>query len=144
MINIDELIRESALARDPSVAIYRKIKAEFLRWVKDNPGKNFDEATEQKILKKMRDQRKDSLDQYTKAGRTDLAEIEAKEIEVLQQFLPKEVSPEEIENFTKLIIIEQYNSKVSMKDMKSILSIVQATYPGADGKIVSKVVKTYT
>ena len=144
MINIDELIRESALARDPSVAIYRLIKTEFLRWVKDNPGKNFDEATEQKILKKMRDQRKDSLDQYTKAGRTDLAEIEAKEIEVLQQFLPKEVSPEEIENFTKLIIIEQYNSKVSMKDMKSILSIVQATYPGADGKIVSKVVKTYT
>ena len=144
MINIDELIRESALARDPSVAIYRLIKAEFLRWVKDSPGKNFDEATEQKILKKMRDQRKDSLDQYTKAGRTDLAEIEAKEIEVLKKFLPKEVSPEEIENFTKLIIIEQYNSKVSMKDMKSILSIVQATYPGADGKIVSKVVKTYT
>ena len=68
MINIDELIRESALARDPSVAIYRLIKAEFLRWVKDNPGKNFDEATERKILKKMRDQRKDSLDQYTKAG----------------------------------------------------------------------------
>lgn len=92
----------------------------------------------------MRDQRKDSLDQYTKAGRTDLAEIEAKEIEVLKKFLPKEVSPEEIENFTKLIIIEQYNSKVSMKDMKSILSIVQAIYPGADGKIVSKVVKTYT
>lgn len=144
MINIDELIRESALARDPSVAIYRLIKAEFLLWVKDNPGKDFNEATEQKILKKMRDQRKDSLDQYTKAGRIDLAEIEAKEIEVLQQFLPKEVSPEEIENFTKLIIIEQYNSKVSMKDMKSILSIVQATYPGADGKIVSKVVKTYT
>ena len=144
MINIDELIRESALARDPSVAIYRLIKAEFLRWVKDNPGQNFDEATERKILKKMRDQRKDSLDQYTKAGRTDLAEIEAKEIEVLKKFLPKEVSPEEIENFTKLIIIEQYNSKVSMKDMKSILSIVQATYPEADGKIVSKVVKTYT
>lgn len=144
MINIDELIRESALARDPSVAVYRLIKAEFLRWVKDNPGKDFNEATEQKILKKMRDQRKDSLDQYTKAGRTDLAEIEAKEIEVLQQFLPKEVSPKEIENFTRLIIIEQYNSKVSMKDIKSILSIVQATYPGADGKIVSKVVKTYT
>ena len=66
------------------------------------------------------------------------------EIPMAIVFTTYQAGPEEIENFTKLIIIEQYNSKVSMKDMKSILSIVQATYPGADGKIVSKVVKTYT
>ena len=143
MINIDELIRESALARDPSVAIYRLIKAEFLRWVKDNPGKNFDEATEQKILKKMCDQRKDSLTQYTNAGRMDLAEIEAKELEILKSFLPKETSFEEIEKLTLHIIAENFKGQVTMKDMKSILAMVQSVYPDASGKSVSQIVKAH-
>ena len=143
MINIDALIREATKSKSPSLGVYRLIKAEFLRWVKDNPGKNFDEATEQKILKKMCDQRKDSLTQYTNAGRMDLAEIEAKELEILKPFLPKETSFEEIEKLTLHIIAENFKGQVTMKDMKSILAMVQSVYPDAPGKSVSQIVKAH-
>ena len=143
MINIDALIHEAAQSKSPALAVYRLVKAEFLRWVKDNPGKNFDEAIERKILKKMYDQRQDSLTQYTNAGRMDLAEIEAKEMEILKPFLPKETSFEEIEKLTLHIIVEDYKGQVTMKDTKSILAIVQAVYPDATGKSVSQIVKSY-
>lgn len=143
MMNIDALIREATKSKSPALGVYRLIKAEFLRWVKDNPGKNFDEATEQKILKKMCDQRKDSLTQYTNAGRMDLAEIEAKELEILKPFLPKETSFEEIEKLTLHIIAENFKGQVTMKDMKSILAMVQSVYPDAPGKSVSQIVKAH-
>lgn len=143
MMNIDALIREATKSKSPALGVYRLIKAEFLRWVKDNPGKNFDEATEQKILKKMCDQRQDSLTQYTNAGRMDLAEIEAKEIEIIKPFLPKETSFEEIEKLTLHIIAEDFKGQVTMKDMKSILASVQAVYPDATGKSVSQIVKSH-
>lgn len=145
MINIDQLINDATKQRSPSINVYRLMKAEFLRWMKDNPGKNFDEAVEQKILKKMCDQRQDALKQYTDAGRADLAEIEAKEIEILKPFLPKEVSPKEIEDYTTEICdkLRDGGYNITMKDMKSILSQVQEKYPGANGTLVSKIVKYY-
>lgn len=143
MINIDDLISKATKSRNPSLGVYRLIKAEFLRWVKDNPGKKFDETTEQKILKKMCDQRKDSLTQYTNAGRMDLAEIEAKELEILKPFLPKETSFEEIEKLTLHIIAENFKGQITMKDMKSILAMVQSVYPDASGKSVSQIVKAH-
>ena len=143
MINIDALIHEAAQSKSPALAVYRLVKAEFLRWVKDNPGKNFDEAIERKILKKMYDQRQDSLTQYTNAGRMDLAEIEAKELEILKPFLPKETSFEEIEKLTLHIITENFKGQVTMKDMKSILAMVQSVYPDASGKSVSQIVKSH-
>lgn len=143
MINIDNLISEAVKTKSPALGIYRLIKAEFLRWQKDNPGKEFEANTEQKILKKMFDQRKESERIYREAGREELADKEAFESSILYPFLPKEVSPEEIEKLTKSIIESDYSGKVTMKDMKSILSKVQVTYPGASGQIVSKVVKSY-
>ena len=91
----------------------------------------------------MRDQRKDSLTQYTNAGRMDLAEIEAKELEILKPFLPKETSFEEIEKLTLHIIAENFKGQVTMKDMKSILAMVQSVYPDASGKSVSQIVKAH-
>ena len=143
MIDIENLIHSATKNETPDLGIYRLIKAEFLRWQKDNPGKNFDESVEQKILRKMYDQRKESYKIYVEAGRDKLAEIEAFEAGIIAAYLPKEVSPEDIENLTRQIIIEQYDTKVSMRDMKAILTLVQGVYPGASGQIVSKVVKSY-
>ena len=105
-----------------------------------------DEAKEAKILMKMIDQRKESISQYIKGGREDLAESEQKEIDVIKQYIPELPSDEEIEQYTKDAInayIEQIGSTytVSMKDMKAILSLVQEKYPMANGKIVSNVLK---
>ena len=129
--------------KSPELPTYKLIKAEFLRWVKDNPDKNFNEAVETKILKKMHTQRMESAELYEKAGRNSLAENEKFEASVIEQFLPKEPSEEEITKETTSIIEDEFKGNVTMKDMKRILSLVQIKYPGASGKIVSNIVKSY-
>ena len=129
--------------KSPELPTYKLIKAEFLRWVKDNPDKNFNEAIEAKILKKMHTQRMESAELYEKAGRNSLAENEKFEASVIEQFLPKEPSEEEITKETTSIIEDEFKGSVTMKDMKRILSLVQIKYPGASGKIVSNIVKSY-
>lgn len=129
--------------KSPELPTYKLIKAEFLRWVKDNPDKNFDEAVEAKILKKMHTQRMESAELYEKAGRNSLAKNEKFEASVIEQFLPKEPSEEEITKETTSIIENEFKGSVTMKDMKRILSLVQIKYPGASGKIVSNIVKSY-
>lgn len=129
--------------KSPELPTYKLIKAEFLRWVKDNPDKNFDEAIEAKILKKMHTQRMESAELYEKAGRNSLAENEKFEASIIEQFLPKEPSEEEITKETIHIIENEFKGNVTMKDMKRILSLVQVKYPGASGKIVSNIVKSY-
>lgn len=129
--------------KSPELPTYKLIKAEFLRWVKDNPDKNFNEAVEAKILKKMHTQRMESAELYEKAGRNSLAENEKFEASVIEQFLPKEPSEEEITKETARIIEDEFKGNVTMKDMKRILSLVQIKYPGASGKIISNIVKSY-
>ena len=129
--------------KSPELPTYKLIKAEFLRWVKDNPDKNFNEAVETKILKKMHTQRMESAELYEKAGRNSLAENEKFEASVIEQFLPKEPSEEEIAKETTFIIENEFKGNVTMKDMKRILSLVQIKYPGASGKIISNIVKSY-
>ena len=129
--------------KSPELPTYKLIKAEFLRWVKDNPDKNFNEAVEAKILKKMHTQRMESAELYEKAGRNSLAENEKFEASIIEQFLPKEPSEEEITKETTSIIENEFKGNVTMKDMKRILSLVQIKYPGASGKTVSNIVKSY-
>lgn len=143
MINISNLIITATKEKSEALNTYKLIKAEFLRWIKDNPNKNFDEAVEAKILKKMYIQRIESAELYEKAGRNSLAENEKFEASIIEQFLPKEPSEEEITKETTHIIESEFKGNVAMKDMKKILSLVQVKYPGASGKIVSQIVKSY-
>lgn len=143
MINIDELIKDATKSKSDLLDIYRLIKSEFLKWQKDNPGKELDERQQNKILQKMYDQRVESAKIYEEAGRKDLAENEAREALIIFPFLPYQVPDEEIEEWTRHIIDVYFAGKVSMKDMKPILAHVQEKYPDANGKIVSKVVKSY-
>ena len=85
----------------------------------------------------------ESAELYEKAGRNSLAENEKFEASVIEQFLPKEPSEEEITKETTSIIENEFKGNVTMKDMKRILSLVQIKYPGASGKIVSNIVKSY-
>ena len=76
--------------KSPELPTYKLIKAEFLRWVKDNPDKNFNEAVEAKILKKMHTQRMESAELYEKAGRNSLAENE--KFEAISEYINDMVS----------------------------------------------------
>src|ERR1700712_4648919 len=77
----------------------RAIKAEIIK-AKTDPGAGgeIDEATEQKFLQKMMKQRRDSLEIFEKQGRTDLAEKEKEEMAVIEKFLPKQMSEDEIKD----------------------------------------------
>ena len=145
MIDINKYIAEAMKKRErEKLDTLKLIKAELVKAEKD--GITLDDAKETKILIKMVEQRKDSISQYIKGGRNDLAEAEQKEIDVIKEFIPEQPTDEEIEKYTNDTIthyIEQNDSdyQVSMKDMKAILSMVQEKYPMANGKIVSKVLK---
>lgn len=145
MLDINKYIAAAMKSRETErLGTLKLIKAELVKAEKN--GANMDDATEAKILLKMVEQRKDSIEQYIKGGRNDLAEAEQKEIDVIKEFIPDMPTEEEIEKYTyeaidKYIAQNDSDYKISMKDTKAIMSMVQEKYPTANGKIVSKVLK---
>ena len=128
------LIGESMKARNHE-------RTETLRLIKaETADRNaYNEQVETKTLLKMIASHKDSIAQF--AGRQDLIDKEEAELRIIQEFAPKEVSEEEIIAYTKEVISNR-ETKPTMKDMKEILSTVQAKYPTANGKTVSSVLKS--
>ena len=119
----------------------RAIKAEIIK-AKTEPGAGgeIDEATEQKFLQKMMKQRKDSLEIYEKQGREDLAVKEREEMEVIEKFLPKQLSEAEIKEAVAKIIAETGAS--SPADMGKEMGVASKQLAGlADGKTISNIVK---
>lgn len=141
---LNELIKSAMLNHDNvRLEVIRSIKTAFTNFEKE--GKELTDADESKILLKMVSQREDSIEQYKKGARYDLAEKEQNELNILNEYVPKQPTDEEITNLTKGVIAAfetQNGRKVEMRDMKTILSEVQKTYPSANGKIVSGVVKS--
>lgn len=94
----------------------------------------------QVIVKSVK-QRKESVDQYQKANRQDLADKETSEIKILETYMPKQMTEEEIKS-TVLSAIKALNA-TSMKDMGAVMKEVTAKTQGrADGKLVSQIVKS--
>jgi uncharacterized protein YqeY len=92
------------------------------------------------VLKKLSKQRKDSIEQFQKAGRNDLADKEQKELSVLEKYLPEQMSEEQITEIVKATISEMGAS--SMKDMGKVMGAVTGKTQGAaDNKLVSQIVK---
>lgn len=119
----------------------RAIKAEIIK-AKTEPGAGgeIDEATEQKFLQKMMKQRKDSLEIFEKQGRADLAIKEKEEMEVIERFLPKQLSEAEIKEAVAKIIAETGASTAA--DMGKVMGVASKQLTGkADGKTISTIVK---
>ncbi len=93
------------------------------------------------ILSALVKQRKDSIEQFAKGGRTDLVEKEEAELKVVQEFLPAQMSDEEVEALIKKAIAEV--GAVSVKDMGKVMKILMPQLTGrADGKAAGEKVKT--
>lgn len=120
----------------------RAIKAEIIK-AKTEPGAGgeIDEATEQKILQKMMKQRRDSLDIFQKQGREDLAKKEQEEMEVIERFLPKQMSEEEIREAVSKIISD--TGAAGLSDLGKVMGVASKQLAGkADGKTISGIVKS--
>ena len=138
--NIDALIKSAMLEKNNDrLETLQMNKSQIL--IEEKSGEEYSEKLEMKVLLKMKASIEDSITKFTDCGRTDLAENEKKGLEVLQEFLPKEASEDEIRDYTDQVITCM-DWPVSMKDMKFILSEVQAKYPTASGKLVSEVVRS--
>ena len=146
MIDINKEIAIAMKSKERDrLNVLKLIKTELVKAEKS--GIVIDDAKEISILLKMIEQRKDSIAQYEKGGRTDLADDEKKEIEIIKQYVPEQPSDNDIEKYTNEVIDIIYKQndaefKLTMRDMKMILSIVQEKYPTANGKIVSTVLKS--
>lgn len=92
------------------------------------------------VIAKQLKQRRDALVEFEKAGREDLIKETEAEIEVLKEYLPQQLSEEELEEIVKSTISEV--GATSMKDMGKIMSVIQPKVKGrADGKLINKLVK---
>jgi len=109
----------------------------------DRRGRAGYEATDEDVLfvvQKEVKQRKDSIEQFNKAQRQDLVDKETKELELLQKYLPEQMSEEEIKKLVIEAITETGAS--SIKDMGKIMAVLMPKVKGkADGGLVSKIVK---
>ncbi len=92
------------------------------------------------VLSSMVKQRRDSIDQFAKGGRTDLVEKEESELKVIQSFMPAQMSEEEVIREIRQAIAE--TGAVSVKDMGKVMKVLMSKLTGkADGKAVGEKVK---
>ena len=119
----------------------RMVKAAIMNRQIEKGGQLDDEEIS-KLLRSLVKQRRDSIEQYEKAGRQELVDKEAAEIKVIETYLPQAASKEEIETaVTEAIAATQASS---MKDMGKVMKAAQAALSGknADGRLVSEIVKS--
>jgi len=118
----------------------RAIKSEILLAQTSGSGAELTEADEIKILSKLVKQRKDSAEIFTQQNRTDLAEPEIQQAEVISKFLPEQLSQEEVEAKVAEIIVQTGAS--SMKDMGKVMGMANKQLAGkTDGKTIADIVK---
>ena len=102
---------------------------------------DLDEKEELQVLTTMIKQRKDSIEQFDKGGRPELAKQEAQEITIIEAYMPQALGEDEIAATVQSVIAEM--GSPTMKDMGAVMKNVMARFGGArvDGKIVSDMVK---
>ena len=104
-------------------------------------GSELDDEEMEKLLQSLVKQRRDSIEQYEKAGRQELVDKEQAEVDVIETYLPKAATRQEIEQIITAVIAE--TGATSMKDLGKVMKAAQAALAGrnADGRLVSEVVK---
>ena len=134
-------MKEAMKAKDTvALEALRALKSAFLLANTSGGNVELSEADEVKIVQKLVKQRKDSAEIFTEQGRDDLAAPELAQAEVLEQFLPKQLSEEEIR--TKVAQVIEQTGASSMKDMGRVMGMASKAMAGmADGKTISSIVK---
>jgi uncharacterized protein YqeY len=118
----------------------RAIKAAILIEKTSGGSGEITEADEMKMLQKLAKQRRDSLEIFTTQNRADLAQKEQEELDIIEKFLPKQMSAEELQAEVKAIIAQV--GATSPADMGKVMGVASKQLAGkADGKAISETVK---
>ena len=138
---ITEALKEAMKNKDEArKRTIRAIKSQILLMQTDGSGQEITSDRELKMLQTMAKQREESLETYIQQGREDLAAIEREEIEIIKEFLPKQLDDAALTTILKEIIAEVGAS--SPKDMGKVMGAATSRLLGkADGKSISAKVK---
>lgn len=140
-LTINEAIKTAMREKD-KVALdsLRAVKSQILLLKTEAKGADVSAEQEIAILQRMIKQRKDSYEQFVAQNRNDLAEVELAQMKVIEQFLPAQLSAEELEAEIKKIITEV--GAESLKDIGKVMGTASKTLAGkSDGKSISEMVK---
>ena len=140
-VEIMSQMKEAMKAKNTiALEALRAIKSELLLAKTSGTGAELDETQEIALLQKLVKQRKEAAEQFKANDRTELEEKELAQAEVIMQFLPKQLSAEELEAVIKEIITEV--GATSPKDMGKVMGAASAKLAGkAEGKLISEKVK---
>jgi len=139
---IDHDLKEAMRRKDQTAKLaLRSIKAAILQAQKS--GKYSEALTEpelEQIIATTAKQRRDAVVEYERAGRSDLAANESAELAVIEQYLPRQLSPAEIEAIVREVIAE--TGAESIRDMKKVMpAAMQRMARRADGRVVNQTVR---
>lgn len=140
-LTISEAIKTAMKDKD-KVALdsLRAVKSQIMLLKTEAKGAEVSPEQEIAILQRMIKQRKDSYEQFTAQNRTDLAEVEEAQMKVIEKFLPKQLSAEELETEMKKIIAE--TGAQSAKDLGKVMGAAGKALAGkSDGKSISEMAK---
>lgn len=117
------------------------LRAQIKNLMIDQRIEEVDDAQVVGVLKKQLKQRQDSVESFEKGGRSELADKERAEIEIIKQYLPEEMSAQDVEAIVDQVI--QDVGATSIKDMGKVMKpVLDQTAGRADGKLVSETVKS--
>jgi len=134
--NIDKLIAEAMKSKDEvRLQTLRLIKTKFLEYKTSKGAKPIDNNIEIQILNKMAIERKDAINIYKQANREDLMVKEENELNIIKEFLPKEVSVEEIE--AEFNVIKKSGVTTERKNMGVFIKKIKEKYPNVNGKLLA-------
>lgn len=139
---IEQDIKQAMLSKDKdSLRALRAIKSQILlAETEKGSGGELSADTEMKLLTKAAKQRKDSIEIFEKQNRDDLAATEKSELEIIERYLPKQLSEDEVEAIVKSVIQEV--GAAGPQDMGKVMGTATKKLAGkADGKLISTLAK---
>lgn len=137
---INEAVKTAMKAKDKvALDALRAVKAQILLFKTEAKGTQITAEQEIAILQRMVKQRRDSREQFLAQNRTDLADVETAQIEVIEKYLPAQISAEELESKLKDIIAE--TGAESLKDLGKVMAAAKVLAGQADGKAISEAAK---
>ena len=140
---LDEDLKSSLKSGDKTrLQTIRSLRATILEFEKSGSGKILDEEEEIKILSTAAKRRKESIEQFRKGSREDLAQVEEAELKIIMSYLPKQLSKDEIRETIKRIAAEI--GAVAKSDFGRLMSASIKELKGkAEGKIIKEIVENF-
>ena len=154
MLNINELIKSSMKSGDKvALRAYKNLKAEIQKVKTAKNAKPYTDVAEIQLVSKMCKNLEDAILDFSKANRDDLVADYTSELEVLKKLLPEPVNESQIcsfieeyclnNNFVGNTEAQENIIQIPKKEMGKVIKVVKETYPQADGKLISSIVKKY-